>query len=123
VLGDGNQRATNKTTGDVIQPETVACCFPPNPAYNLTGTPGCPNKTSADHAMQKACEDQFNCSLPDPATGQYGSQVGLPSQCKPDRHNTSVAIRSLNRTLPGVILQTHTRAVLCVRVPVHRMAG
>jgi hypothetical protein len=106
VLGDGNQRMTNKTTGEVLQPETVACCFPPTPSYNLTGTPGCPNRTSPEHAMQKACVDLYNCSLPNPTTGKYGRQCATwpddqawPSKLRP----LAKLIRANNPSgIPGV---------------------
>ena len=46
--------------------------MPPAPQYNVTGTPGCPNATSPNPAMRRACSDRWQCALPDPATGKYG---------------------------------------------------
>jgi len=73
-LGDGNPRMTNQTTGNVVVPEVLKCCFSPQPNASGQTTPnGCPNSTSKDPSMHKSCPDPLNCSLPDPSTGKYGS--------------------------------------------------
>ena len=74
-LGDGNPRMTNQTTGNVVEPEVLKCCFAPQPNASGHTTPnGCPNSTSKDPSMHKSCPDPLNCSLPDPSTGKYGSK-------------------------------------------------
>lgn len=70
--GDGNQLVLNATTGKPVEPKQLRCCIPPNKKFNITGDPGCGNKTATDPALRSACTDKFECTLPDPQTGQYG---------------------------------------------------
>ena len=74
--GDGNQLVLNATTGKPVEPKQLRCCIPPNKKFNITGDPGCGNKTATDPALRSACADKFECTLPDPQTGQYGKWCG-----------------------------------------------
>lgn len=88
--GDGNRRLENQTTGLPVQPERLSCCLPSIPLFNVSGEPGCPNKTAVDPRFRQACSDKFECALPDPTTREYGEF------CAPfDPQDWSPAMRSV----------------------------